>query len=53
MKGVEIITLIKTNLTRKGNGKDTPIRIITQYWTLEGDLVFEIDPCVKEDSQHE
>ena len=47
MDTVEIVTLIKTTLTRRGKGKDfkDPIRIITEYWTLDGEKVFEIDPC--------
>ena len=46
-KPVEIVTLIKTVLTKKGNGKDDPIRLVTQYWDLEGNLIFEIDPVIK------
>lgn len=42
---VEVLQLICTKLLRLGNGTpDDPIRIITQYWTMDGDLVFAIDP---------
>jgi hypothetical protein len=41
---VKVIQLIETTLTRRGNGKDDPIRVITQYWTFDGVLMFEIDP---------
>lgn len=47
MKDVEILKLIRTNLTKRGNGKDDPVRIIEQYWDLEGNLVFEKDSCAK------
>lgn len=39
-----VVQLIKTTSTR-GLGTDAnPVRIITQYWTLEGDFLFEFDP---------
>ena len=44
MNEVEIIQLIKTTLARTGEGVDgDPIRIITQYWTMKGELLFEFD----------
>jgi len=45
MDEVKIVEFIKTTLTRKGDGKDEsdPIRIITQYWDFQGNLIFEID----------
>jgi len=47
MDTVRVLKLIETTLTRRGEGKDLkdPIRIITQYWDLDGNLIFEIDPC--------
>jgi len=46
---VEIIQLIKTTLTRRGAGvKNDPIRIITEYWTMDGQKEFEIDPFADE-----
>lgn len=45
---VEVVTLIKTSLTRAGKGVESdPVRVVTEYWDLEGNLVFEIDPHVK------
>ena len=42
---VQIIKLIKTTLETRGKGvEDDPIRIIVQYWNLDGTLEFEIDP---------
>jgi len=40
-----VIQLIETNLERKGSGAEgDPVRHVTQYWTLDGRLLFEIDP---------
>ena len=45
MKDVELLTVIRTNLLRRGKGKDDdPVRIITQYWDMEGNLLAEIHP---------
>jgi hypothetical protein len=45
MDSVEIVKFIKTTLTREGEGKEgDPIRVITQYWDFEGNLMFEFDP---------
>jgi len=47
MDTVEIVQLIKTTLKRKGKGvEDDPIRVITQYWSMDGKLEFEIDPTL-------
>jgi hypothetical protein len=44
MDSAEIVQLIHTNLLRRGEGKEgDPIRVIDQYWTLDGQLLFEID----------
>lgn len=43
---VEMIELIVTRLERRGRGEEhSPIRIITQYWDKDGNLIFENDPC--------
>lgn len=49
MFGVEVMAVIKTTLLRRGNGEsqDDPIRIITQYWDMKGDLLFEFDPYLE------
>lgn len=45
MDTVKLVHPIETTLTRRGEGKeDDPTRIITQYWTLDGKLVAEVDP---------
>jgi predicted ATPase len=44
----EVIEVIKTTLTRRGNGtsEKSPIRVITQYWSKEGTLLAEHDPVL-------
>jgi hypothetical protein len=43
-----VIAVIVTTLTRRGTGKDeSPIRIVTQYWSLDGEFLAEVDPCVR------
>ena len=39
-----IVHLIESE-TMRGNGISTAMRAVRQFWTLNGDLVFEIDPC--------
>lgn len=46
MDTVRRIEVIETTLLRRGNGKDDPIRVITQYWSLDGDLLAEYDPTI-------
>ena len=43
-KEVIVMQVIRTALLRRGDGKTTPMRIITQYWSMEGDLLAEVDP---------
>lgn len=38
-----LVTLIETTLLRRGNGTDDPA-VVTQYWTLDGVLLCEVDP---------
>ena len=46
MNPIEIVQLIRTDLTKRGKGtEDDPCRVIRQYWSMDGELVFEIDPC--------
>ena len=41
----EVVQVIRTNLLRRGDGTEKdPIRVITQYWSMEGDLLWEHDP---------
>lgn len=42
----KVISVIKTTSTRgKGTSAD-PGRIVTQYWTFDGKLLFELDPLI-------
>lgn len=43
IKSVERIPLIRTNMLCRGDGNTDPIRIVTQWWTDDGDLVAESD----------
>ena len=44
MDECKIVELIRTTLKRQGTGvKKSPVRIVTQYWTKQGVLVFEFD----------
>ena len=46
-KECQVINVIRTTLKRRGEGtEDDPVRMIVQYWTLDGELLFESDPCV-------
>lgn len=36
--------VIQTTNLRRGDGVNTPIRAITQYWSMQGDLLAEVDP---------
>jgi hypothetical protein len=44
MDKAQVVSVILTSLKRRGDGKDTPIRIVYQYWTLDGKLLAEVDP---------
>ena len=50
-KEVYSIRVICTNLLTRGEGRDKndPIRRITQYWTMDGYLLAEIDPYKKKE----
>jgi hypothetical protein len=47
VKLVETMMLIRTTLGRRGDGKDIPHRVITQFWTGDGELVAQIDPAIE------
>lgn len=49
----KVISVIETKSARgSGNSPEDPARIVTQYWTLKGELLAERDPIVKaEDGQ--
>lgn len=40
-----VIQVIQTNILRRGKGvENDPVRVITQYWSLDGRLLAELDP---------
>jgi predicted secreted Zn-dependent protease len=41
-----VIQVIETTLALRGSGKSEadPMRRVTQYWTLDGTLLAEVDP---------
>lgn len=43
----KIVVLIVTRLLRRGSGdsEDSPVRIITEYWTPAGEKIGEEDPA--------
>lgn len=45
MYQARVIRVIETTLLRRGDGKsvDTAIRLVTQYWSLDGRLLAEAD----------
>ena len=40
----KVIRVIKTKSTRGNGTSANPSRVITQYWSLAGELLFEEDP---------
>ena len=40
---VKVIEVVETSLATRGDGKEIPIRTITQYWSREGELLAERD----------
>jgi len=44
VKNARVISVIETTLTMLGEGvEDNPVRILTQYWTVDGDLLASVD----------
>ena len=49
MSQVEVLQVIRTTLELRGNGTpEKPYRKITQYWDMDGNLLVEDDPFIKE-----
>lgn len=44
-KEVMVMQVIRTTNLRRGDGVNTPIRAITQFWSMDGELLAEVDPC--------
>lgn len=40
----KLISVIETDLLRLGDGKEDPIRRVTQYWSTDGVLLAQSDP---------
>ena len=41
-----VMQVIRTTLLIRGIGTpESPMRFITQYWSLDGELLAEVDPC--------
>jgi hypothetical protein len=38
-----VIRVIETRLEVRGDGRDVPLRAVTQYWSEDGDLLAEAD----------
>lgn len=50
MDTAEVIKVIRTTLTRRGKGtEDSPIRVIEEFWSLDGELLASNDPCPERD----
>ena len=45
MDHARVIHVIETTLERRGNGTTDPIRVVRQYWSLDGKLLAEYDPA--------
>jgi len=46
MDSARVVQLIETTILRRGEGLESdPVRIVTQYWTFDGQMVAEDDPC--------
>jgi len=44
METVKVMSVIETKLLKRGTGVSAdPVRIVTQYWDMDGRLIFEID----------
>lgn len=41
----KVIQVIETISTRGKGTEENPCRIVHQYWSLEGELLAENDPC--------
>ena len=48
MVGAEMIQVIRTQLEKRGKGTDEdPVRRVTQFWSLGGEFLAEVDPIEK------
>ena len=50
---VKVLLVVKTELKQRGNGTpENPFRTITQYWSLDGQLLAEVDAWKEAQSRH-
>ena len=52
-KKVQLIQVIRTELELRGNGTTEIMRRIEQFWSLDGKLLAENDPCENESCYEE
>lgn len=45
----KVIQVIETQALRGNGTGDNQCRIVKQYWDLDGKLLAENDPCIKEE----
>lgn len=43
----KVIRVIETKMGKRGNGRDDPLRTLTQYWSEEGEMLAEVDPYIE------
>jgi len=49
--GAKVISVIETELTVRGKGTpESVMRRIRQYWSMDGELLAEVDPCADDPS---
>lgn len=44
MDRARVIQVVEATLSRRGDGEETPIRIVTEYFSTDGELLAERDP---------
>lgn len=42
----QVMQVIRTDIELRGDGKTDPYRRIFQYWSVDGELLAEVDPLV-------
>ena len=48
---VRLMEVIYTSLTQRGDGKETVMRRVIQYWSKNGLLLAEVDPMKEREEQ--
>ena len=46
--GAKAVLVIETEALRGCGTEDDPCRIVRQYWSLEGELLAQNDPCIED-----